>query len=169
MKYTSLTATFPYAWEDFIKAFWKMFPNPYNPQVVVEDVLERNIQDGKLYTKRILVKSFANFPKWVETLLRGATRTCVIEESIVDLENRTFVTYVRNITQTAVVVEERCTYKPSTTSNSETECDRQAWATSGLWGVAAALESVAMREFVKDTELTNKGVLLTLQTLHGRN
>ena len=62
---------------------------------MTEDTIQREVKDGKLYSKRILTKT-NRVPKWGERFI--STRVVkIIEESIVDPNEKLLVTYTRNI------------------------------------------------------------------------
>lgn len=70
--------------------------------VLTEDTLERSIQDGKLYSKRLLSKT-NHVPKWGERFY-NAKSVKIVEESICDPEEKILTTYTRNIAFTKVMV-----------------------------------------------------------------
>lgn len=70
--------------------------------VLTEDTLSRELKENKLYTKRMLTKT-NRLPKWGERFV-GNRVVKIIEESILDLQNKTLVTYTRNIGYSSVMV-----------------------------------------------------------------
>ncbi len=75
----------------------------YSTHVMSEDVCNRRIQAGKLYSTRLLSKSGSKLPKWGERL--GAPKSLyIVEESVVDPRRKTITTYTRNIAMTRLMV-----------------------------------------------------------------
>lgn len=95
-KYYENSTVFQYSWEQVLQGFWKRYPNPYSLHVLSEDTIEREIRpDGKLYSKRVLTKT-NRVPKWGERFFK-AKFVCIIEESLVDPNEKTLTTHTRNI------------------------------------------------------------------------
>lgn len=70
--------------------------------MLTEDTLERSIQNGKLYSKRLLSKT-NHVPKWGERFY-NAQSVKIVEESICDPHEKILTTYTRNIAFTKVMV-----------------------------------------------------------------
>jgi hypothetical protein len=45
------------------QASWRKYPNPMNPNVVAIDVLERDVKNGILHSRRLLSSKWV-FPGW---------------------------------------------------------------------------------------------------------
>lgn len=63
--------------------------------VLSEDTVCREIKNGQLHSKRLLTKT-NRVPKWGERFFK-AKSVCILEESVVDPNERVLVTYTRNI------------------------------------------------------------------------
>lgn len=74
----------------------------FSSHVLSEDTLEREIRNGKLHSKRLLSKTNP-VPKWGERFYNSKS-VKIVEESIVDMKERTLTTYTRNIAFTKVMV-----------------------------------------------------------------
>jgi len=74
----------------------------FSTHVLSEDTIEREVKNGKLYSKRLLTKT-NRVPKWGERFI-SKNVVKIIEESVVDLEAKTFTTYTRNLGYTKVMV-----------------------------------------------------------------
>jgi len=74
----------------------------FSTHVLSEDTIEREVKDGKLYSKRLLTKT-NRVPKWGERFI-SKNVVKIVEESVVDLEAKTFTTYTRNLGYTKVMV-----------------------------------------------------------------
>jgi hypothetical protein len=100
------STTFQYNIEQVLQGFWRRYPNPYSTHVLSEDVLERDITaDGHLYSKRLLTKT-NKVPQWGQRFFK-AKSVCIIEESLVDVKNKTLTTYTRNIGFNKIMVSEQ--------------------------------------------------------------
>lgn len=151
MKYYMGQSLFKFSWEQVTQAFWQKYPNPYSTHVLSEDTVERRLQGGCLHSKRIITKT-NKLPKWGERFIPGSKRSlCVLEESIIDPKARTMVTYTRNLGLTTIMtVEERCEYRPSSDNSKWTECKREAWISSQVYGFSYALQAFGLDRFKKN-------------------
>lgn len=82
--------------------FWIFFIRNISQHVLSEDTIDRYVQDGKLYSKRLLTKT-NHVPKWGERFY-NAKSVKIIEESVCDPKTKTLTTYTRNIAFTKVMV-----------------------------------------------------------------
>lgn len=78
--------------------------------VLTEDTIEREMRNGKLYSKRLLSKTNP-IPKWGERFYNSnhSKSVKIVEESVVDPKERTLTTYTRNIAFTKVMVRKSYT------------------------------------------------------------
>ncbi|KOX67311.1 Protein slowmo [Melipona quadrifasciata] len=67
--------TFDHPWETVVKAACRKYPNPLNPHVLGTDVIDRKVEDGVLYSHR-LVSSQWRFPKWLTQQFIDKTVGC---------------------------------------------------------------------------------------------
>lgn len=74
----------------------------YSTHVLSEDTVSREVKNGKLYTKRLLTKT-NRVPKWGERFI-NKNIVKIVEESIVDPETKTLISYTRNLGYTKVMV-----------------------------------------------------------------
>ena len=70
---------------------------------MTEDTVERKLELGKLRTIRLLTKTGSGLPKWAEKFVPHKL-VAIIEESIVDRQKQTLITYTRNIGYSKVIV-----------------------------------------------------------------
>lgn len=61
---------------------------------------------------------------------------------------------------------EKCVYKPSQDNAEWTECCREAWVSSGVFGFAVALQAFGMERFKKNIQKSLKGFDYTLNRLY---
>ena len=160
MKFYSGMINLKFTWDQVAQGLWQRYPNPYSGHVLSEDTVERYVTpDKKLVTKRIITKA-NKLPKLGEKLLGCSSMAlCVVEESIMDLEARTIVTYTRNIgMQKVMSVQEKCMYQMSPENNSWTRCHRQAWVSSNVgYGVSYAVQTFGFEKFKQSAVKTVKG------------
>lgn len=103
VKYFESNTIYPYRWSQVIQGYWNRYPNPYSTHVLSEDTLYREVQDGKLYSKRMLYKT-QGVPKWGEKFIGKKNFARIIEESVVDPKEKVFITYTKNIDFTRFMV-----------------------------------------------------------------
>jgi hypothetical protein len=90
----------------------------------------------------------------------------VVEESIVDPKNKTLTTYTRNIGYTTVMtVEEKCVYRASQDNAEWTECRREAWINSNIYGFSYALQKFGVERFKNNVNKSVKGFTYALNQL----
>ena len=75
----------------------------YSKHVLSEDVVEREVKDGCLWSRRLITKT-NKLPKWGERFVPGSKSACIVEESVVDPVKKTLTTYTRNINLTRIMV-----------------------------------------------------------------
>jgi len=137
--------------------------------VLSEDVVERRIDDsGRLITKRLLSKT-NKMPKWAERFL-NTNRVLVVEESIVDPNSRTFVTFTRNVgLKSYLTIEEKVTYTVAPDNDHFTLTARQAWINSNMFGISRAVQAFAVERFKHNCDKARKGYQLVLDTMFNQN
>lgn len=165
-KYYENQFVFNFTWDQVARAFWNRYPNPYSNHVLTEDVVWREVKDNKLYSRRLLTKT-NHVPEWGKRFISNRA-VCIVEESIVDPERKTIVTYTRNIGYNKVMnVEEKCVYVPSEDCNQWTLVNRQAWISSGIYGFARAIQAFGLDRFRKNSMKACKGFQYVLEHMFG--
>jgi hypothetical protein len=165
MKFYACSSVLKYSWDQVATAFWSRYPNPHSSHVLTEDTVGQSTIAGRLYSKRLLTKT-NHLPRWGERFVPGPRYVCIVEESVVDPKNQTITTYTRNIGYTAVMtVVERCVYQPSRDNCEWTECQRQAWIDSNLYGFSYALQAFGVERFKKNVSKSVKGFNYALNRL----
>lgn len=56
--------TFEHPWDTVVKAACRKYPNPLNPSVLGTDVIDRKVEDGILYSHRLVTTQW-RFPTWI--------------------------------------------------------------------------------------------------------
>jgi hypothetical protein len=165
MKYYSCSSVFKFSWDQVATAVWSRYPNPYSTHVLTEDTICQSTINGQLHSKRLLTKT-NHLPRWGERFVPGPRNVCVLEESVVDPKSKTVTTYTRNIGYTSIMtVEEKCIYRPSTDNSEWTECHREAWINSSVYGFSYALQKFGVERFKSNVSKSFKGLNFTLNRL----
>lgn len=161
------TAIFQYNWEQVVTGFWLRYPNPFSAHVLSEDVIQRYVtEDGLLVTKKLLTKT-SRVPKWGERFVQGPANVFVLEESIVDPQTQTLVTYTRNLGFTKIMtVDEKCWYRPYPEDTARTELARIACIESHIFGFAKAIQTFGIERYKRNTTKTEEGLVHTLARLY---
>ncbi|KAL8212192.1 UNVERIFIED_CONTAM: PRELI domain-containing protein 1, mitochondrial [Gekko kuhli] len=157
-------------WDQVFAAFWLRYPNPYSKHVLTEDILYREVtEDQRLLSRRLLTKT-NRMPRWAECFFptNVAHSVYILEDSIVDPQNRTMTTFTWNINHARLmVVEERCVYKENPDNNSWTEVKREAWVSSSLFGVSRAVQEFGLARFKSNVTKSTKGFEYILAKMQG--
>lgn len=151
-------------------AFWQRYPNPYSNHVLTEDIIFREVTpDNRLISRRLLTKT-SRAPRWAEKFLPAhmAQKAFIIEDSIVDPQDKTMTTLTWNITHARVMsIEERCVYSVNSENNNWTEIKREAWISSKLYGLSRAIQEFGLARFKSNVTKTMKGFEFVLATMQG--
>lgn len=158
-----------FSWDDVVNVFWKRYPNPFAKHVLAEDVLNRKLLGGKLFTTRLIVKSGV-IPKWGEFMFKDkSTKSYIVEDSIVDPGSQTITTYTRNVSLTSYsVLEEKCVYKPSDENKNWTLCERSAQASSAVRFLAPRITQFVLARYQNNVHRTDKGWDYIIRKFEGR-
>lgn len=167
MKYYSSLTSLKFSWDQVATGFWKRYPNPHSTHVLSEDTVLRDVQGKKLYSTRLISKT-NKVPKWGEKIIPGGSRhVCVVEESVVDVEQKTLTTYTHNIGLTKfMTIDEKVVYKPDPENKNQTICERQAWIMSNLFGFSYALQTFGMERFKKNANKALTGFEFVLNKMY---
>jgi len=161
MRFESVVDSLNFAWDQVVVAFWARYPNPFTTHVLTEDVLRRELRpDGSLYTCRLLMKT-NSIPKWGQSLM-PASRVPIIEESIVDPNNKTLTTYCRNITHKSLMeTTEKVVYTSRNDENGSpfTHCHKMFWVSSQWYAPTGGwIERFGIQRWVKNVVKTRQGL-----------
>lgn len=149
MKFYSGSYLFPFTWEQVATGYWQKYSQHKSKHIISEDVLSRQVIEGKLFTKRLINKSVNYAEKVVNRLTRNRDKkTWVIEESIVDPVTKTMITYTRNIGhRDLAVVEEKCVYKVNPEKTGEVVQDKSAWIYSDQMFFGKFIQNIVYQNF----------------------
>ncbi|XP_072904059.1 PRELI domain-containing protein 1, mitochondrial-like isoform X2 [Hemitrygon akajei] len=163
-------STLKSSWDQVASAFWQRYPNPYSKHVLTEDVIYREVTpDNKLLSRRLLTKT-NRLPRWGEMVFPTnlARSVFVVEDSIVDLQNRTFTTLTWNINHTRLMlVEEKCVYRPNPENPACTQVQREAWVSSSVFGFSRAIQEFGLARFRRNQIKATEGFEYILANLQG--
>lgn len=164
VKFYESKTTFDFTWDQVAQGFWQRYPNPESTHVLSEDTIYRQIRDGKLYSKRLLTKT-NKLPKWGERFIN--TRVIkILEESVVDPQEKTLTTYTRNLGYQSVMgVAEKVVYKVSDENPQKTVAVRSATIDSQVFGFARAIQSFGLERFKKNCTKAVRGFNYVLHTM----
>ncbi|KAG6442550.1 protein preli-like [Manduca sexta] len=164
-RYYENTSTFNFSWDQVVRGYWKRYPNPQSTHVLSEDTWSRQIKDGCLHTKRVLTKT-NRVPKWGERFF-NAKSVKIIEESIVDPDQKVLITYTRNLGYTKVMsVVERVEYRSA--GPHQTVARRSAWIDSQVFGFSRAIRAFGVDRFKKNCTQMASGFNHVLHALYER-
>lgn len=164
VKYYESQTVFHFSWDQVVQGFWKRYPNPESSHVLSEDTIAREVKEKKLFSKRLLTKT-NRVPKWGERFV-GSPVVRIVEESIVDPQSKTLVTYTRNLGYTKVMsLIEKVVYRPSDENPEWTIAERSAWVDSKVMGFGLAIQAFGVERFKKNCNKTVKGFNYVLSTM----
>ncbi|KAM9513340.1 PRELI domain-containing protein 1, mitochondrial-like isoform 2-T5 [Salvelinus alpinus] len=117
VKYFACVGLLKSSWDQVCIAFWERYPNPYSNHVLTEDIIFRDVTPGnRLVSRRLLTKT-NRAPRWMEKYLpvTMARHAYIIEDSIVDPQNRTMTTLTWNISHARMMEFGLARFKTSVT------------------------------------------------------
>jgi hypothetical protein len=147
--------------------------------VLSEDTVRREVLNGCLHSMRLLTKTNLP-PKWGEHVVSART-VKILEESIVDPQQRTLTTYTRNLGFTRVMVStlssynylkykqllfdifsyqsivEKVVYREHKDNPSQTVAERFAWIDSQVYGLSHPIQAFGLERFKNNCKKAEKG------------
>ncbi|XP_031847342.2 preli-like [Nomia melanderi] len=150
------SSIFQFNWNQVAQGFWMRYPNPNSAHVLSEDTISREVKNGVLYTKRLLIKS-GYLPKWGEKFTTKNT-VKIVEESVMDPKAKTLTTYTRNLNTTKVMtVMEKVVYKVCEENQNWTIAKRSAQIRSQVYGFGIAIEAYGLDRFKNNCNRMHAG------------
>uniref|UniRef100_A0A0A1WV88 Protein preli-like n=1 Tax=Zeugodacus cucurbitae TaxID=28588 RepID=A0A0A1WV88_ZEUCU len=135
---------FDYSWKQVVQAYWNRYPNPSSTHVLTEDTIQREVRDGKLYSRRLLSKTNP-VPKWGKRFYNNAP-VRIVEDSVLDPKKKTLVTFTRNIGFKKIMkVDEIVEY--SEQKDGRTLAVRRAYISSQVFGFSRAIRAFGIERF----------------------
>ncbi|XP_042199025.1 PRELI domain containing 1a [Callorhinchus milii] len=170
VKYFFDLSTLKSSWDQVVIAFWQRYPNPFSKHVLTEDVVYREVtSDGKLISRRLFTKT-NRLPRWAEMIFPSnlARSVFVIEDSVVDLQDKTFATLTWNVNHTRLmIVEEKCVYSINQDNQTWTQVQREAWITSNVFGFSRAIQEFGLARFRRNQIKATQGLEYVITNLQG--
>jgi hypothetical protein len=135
-RYCTETHTHPFSWQQVAEAIFKRYPNPFATHVLSEDTVFRSVRGNVLYTRRFLTKT-NKLPTWGEKYMTMFKKMVpLVEESVVDRENKVITTYTRNVGLSRFMsAVEKVSYRQDPNNPEVTIAVKEAWIESGLYGL----------------------------------
>jgi len=166
-RYWSSAQSLNFNWRKVFSGYWSRYPNPNSGHVFSEDFLEvRVLESGKLYAKRLIMKT-NKLPSWGQHFF-NARQVAVIEEVIVDRDNRTLTTYTRNIgLRRFMGTTEKTTYftEESHAKAERTEVAKECWIESDTYGFRSAIKEFGINRYKKNCVKATEGFVSVLERL----
>uniref|UniRef100_A0A1A7YF30 PRELI domain containing 1a n=1 Tax=Iconisemion striatum TaxID=60296 RepID=A0A1A7YF30_9TELE len=170
VKYFGCTGVLKHTWDQVCIAFWQRYPNPYSNHVLTEDIIFREVTPNNCLISRRLLTKTNRAPRWMERYLpkHMASSAYIIEDSIVDPQKKTMTTLTWNISHARLMsVEERCWYQINPENGHWTEITREAWISSGVYGLTRAIQEFGLARFKTSITKTMKGFEYVLAKMQG--
>jgi len=154
MKIWTSEHVFNHSWESVTGGQWQKYPNPHNQAVVGTDVLERKVENGVLYSNRIISSDWG-LAEWVQKLI-GANKVCYAHElSMVNPRERIMEMRSRNLSfNNFVTMEETMTYRPHPEQSDKTLMKQETIVTVQGVPLTSYMESIIVNTVSKNS---NKG------------
>uniref|UniRef100_A0A8C1XL79 PRELI domain containing 1b n=1 Tax=Cyprinus carpio TaxID=7962 RepID=A0A8C1XL79_CYPCA len=153
-------------WEQVLTAFWQRYPNPYSTHVLTEDVLFREVTSDNLLLSRRLLTKTNRLPRWAERIFPGKRSVYIIEDSVVDLGNRSLTTLTWNVNHAKLMrVVERCVFAGERDRPVWTRITREAWISSGVFGLSRPIQEFGLARFRSNQVKSMKGLEHALSNL----
>lgn len=150
---------FDFTWKQVVQAYWNRYPNPSSTHVLTEDTICREVRDGKLYSRRLLSKTNP-VPKWGKRFYNN-TPVKIIEDSILDPNKKTLITFTRNIGFKKIMkVDEIVEY--SEQKDGRTLAVRRAYITSQVFGFSRAIRAFGIERFKTNCSKAANGFTFVL-------
>lgn len=129
MKIWTSEHIFNHPWEKVVEAAWRKYPNPMNPAVTGIDVVDREVSDGVLLTKRIVASKWG-LPGWALSIVGPVSIFYAREYSAVNPAERTMELKTRNLTfGSMIAVDETVRYESDPDDPSKTKLSQEAVVT----------------------------------------
>eukprot|EP00051_Salpingoeca_urceolata_P026645 m.478044 g.478044 ORF g.478044 m.478044 type:complete len:202 (-) comp21017_c0_seq1:89-694(-) len=158
------TEQLEWSWQNVTAAFWRRYPNPFSAHVLTEDVLSRTVDPVTkcLTTKRLITKTNSR-PKWMDRFL-GENPVClVLEESVVDLNNRKMTVSTRNLNMKHLMEVEQHTEFTACNTTGNTIAEIHSQLKSELRHIGGIVEKFGVERLKYNTAKAFKGLRYALE------
>jgi hypothetical protein len=165
MRFWETNHTHSFPWEKVSAGYWFRYPNQHSSHVFSVDTLTTEIVEGKLYCKRLIIKTNP-LPSWGKHFF-NARRVAVIEECIVDPRAKEHTWYVRNIGLNAFMATvEKARFYPDPINPAITAIQKQCWIDSSIIGFRSAIRKFGIDRYKKNSVLATEGFETVLTSLN---
>ncbi|XP_070850760.1 protein preli-like [Drosophila suzukii] len=145
---------FDYSWKNVVVAYWNRYPNPSSAHVLTEDTIQREVRDGKLFSRRLLSKTNP-VPKWGARFYNNLP-VKIVEDSVLDPVKKTFTTFTRNLGMTKIMaIDEIVVY--SEQKDGSTLAVRRAYISSQVFGFSRAIRAFGIERFKSNGNKASSG------------
>ncbi|KAH8365282.1 hypothetical protein KR084_007676 [Drosophila pseudotakahashii] len=145
---------FDYSWRNVVVAYWNRYPNPSSSHVLTEDTIQREVRDGKLFSRRLLSKTNP-VPKWGARFYNNVP-VKIVEDSVLDPVKKTFTTFTRNLGMTKIMaIDEIVIY--SEQKDGSTLAVRRAYISSQVFGFSRAIRAFGIERFKSNGNKASSG------------
>eukprot|EP01125_Pyxidicula_operculata_P009184 TRINITY_DN3044_c0_g1_i1.p1 TRINITY_DN3044_c0_g1~~TRINITY_DN3044_c0_g1_i1.p1 ORF type:complete len:191 (+),score=24.79 TRINITY_DN3044_c0_g1_i1:73-645(+) len=140
----TLYHTFQATWRDVFLASWLKYPSTVRPDILSVDIIKKEFdpETGILKARRlIMVEGFV--PSWLTFLIGSNAQMFFVEDSIVNVNEKTFVLTTKNLTfRNVFQSEEICKYSIDPENANWTRFEQKfiAGMTSFIYGMANKVE-----------------------------
>ncbi|KMY92513.1 protein preli-like [Drosophila simulans] len=153
---------FDYSWMNVVVAYWNRYPNPSSTHVLTEDTIQREVRDGKLFSRRLLSKTNP-VPKWGARFYNNVP-VKIVEDSVLDPVKKTFTTFTRNLGMTKIMkVDEIVVY--SEQKDGSTLAVRRAYISSQVFGFSRAIRAFGIERFKANGNKASNGFNYVLRRM----
>lgn len=169
MRFWETEHTHSFPWDTVATGYWSRYPNQHSSHVFSVDMLETKLVDGKLYCRRLIIKTNP-LPSWGKHFF-SARRVPVIEECIVDPVDKQLTWYVRNIGLTTFMgTVEKAQVTQHTQDPGLSTIRKQVWIDSSILGFRSAIRKFGIDRYKKNCILATEGFETVLKRMNeGRN
>uniref|UniRef100_A0A6B2LKC9 PRELI/MSF1 domain-containing protein n=1 Tax=Arcella intermedia TaxID=1963864 RepID=A0A6B2LKC9_9EUKA len=164
--------TFKASWRDVFLASWLKYPSPMRPDIMSVDIIKKEFdpEKGTLKATRLIAIE-GKIPSWMDLFIPRASVVYFLEESVMDIKNKTFVLTSQNITHTNILKTfETCRYTVDKLNPEWTRLEQtfQAGVTKFLFGVADKIEAfcidMAKTQAQRGREVMDNAIKLVSET-----
>ncbi|ALC42098.1 prel [Drosophila busckii] len=153
---------FDYSWKHVVVCYWNRYPNPSSTHVLTEDTINREVRDGKLYSRRLLSKTNP-VPKWGARFYNNVP-VKIVEDSVLDPVKKTFTTFTRNLGMKKIMaIDEIVVY--SEQKDGRTLAVRRAYISSQVFGFSRAIRAFGIERFKSNGNKASSGFNYVLKRM----
>lgn len=141
-------SSYSHSWESVTSAFWRKYPNSFQPYIQEVDTYNRHIDaDGNLVVDRIVCNKTKNVPGFVKSV--GISDTMYgLERTTIDPQKKSMIVKSMNIGGSSVMtVAETCIYRQNKEDPTKTQYTQNATLTAFVPFVSGKIEAYTLSRF----------------------